>query len=198
MSKYDLIHNWFGVTTHTLGYPSNMEVFEEYVLPLAHLPQNILEIGSHEGASTVWFSDWMLDHSESKLTCVDPFIEPYCFFEECDPRDSFYRNISLSEHGDRINVYEELSSEFFSRGNDDFTIVYVDGDHNEQPVLEDCRGAWAALLPDGLLILDDYLWEPTLDITLRPQRAIETFIEETSPEVVYSGFIVILKKNEVA
>ena len=34
----------------------------------------ILEIGCYEGLSSVFFADNLLHHSESSLTCVDPFL----------------------------------------------------------------------------------------------------------------------------
>lgn len=35
---------------------------------------HILEIGSYEGASSVYFSEHFLNHPESKMICVDPFL----------------------------------------------------------------------------------------------------------------------------
>jgi predicted O-methyltransferase YrrM len=33
---------------------------------------NILEIGSYEGLSAVFFADNLLNHQNSSLTCIDP------------------------------------------------------------------------------------------------------------------------------
>ena len=37
----------------------------------AHGPANILEIGTYEGRSACWFLTHVMEHPESRLTCVD-------------------------------------------------------------------------------------------------------------------------------
>ena len=39
-----------------------------------HIKHSILEIGCYEGLSSVFFADNLLDHPDSSLTCVDPFM----------------------------------------------------------------------------------------------------------------------------
>ena len=49
---------------------------------------NILEIGCFEGLSSVFFADNLLNHAESTLTCVDPFLS----FEKNDHKELLFNN----------------------------------------------------------------------------------------------------------
>ena len=56
-------------------------------------------------------------------------------------------------------------------------IVYVDGSHRACDVLMDGVLAWRLLKPGGVMIFDDYLWEPDFLPSRRPQMAIDLFLE---------------------
>ena len=89
---------------------------------------NILEIGSYEGASSVFIADNLLTNTSSKLTCVDPFllndkITPLTTFTE----NIFLYNISKSKYHDRIFHKKMLSSEFYLENKEKYDLIYVDG-----------------------------------------------------------------------
>ena len=63
---------------------------------------NILEIGSYEGASSCYFSDLLLDNPNSSLTCVDPFcLGDVTTSLNTNTKQLFYNNISKSKNRKR-------------------------------------------------------------------------------------------------
>jgi hypothetical protein len=63
MKNYNFTQNWF--------YSYDLEQF----LPLGTQDEiHILEIGSFEGESAVWFSENLLNNKNSTITCIDPWI----------------------------------------------------------------------------------------------------------------------------
>lgn len=120
----------------------------------------ILEIGSFEGSSATYFSDNLLDHPESELTCVDPH----------DAKDSttqftksgnytmhqFINNISKSKHFKKILYYRTYSSEFYKANKRTYNFIYIDGSHLVEDVELDFRECVKILEPGGFLACDDY------------------------------------------
>lgn len=77
----------------------------------------ILEIGCFEGLSSVFFADYFLNHPNSQLTCVDPFLSiPNNDHKELlqnNEKMRFNFNISICENSEKINVYKLTSDDFF-------------------------------------------------------------------------------------
>ncbi len=65
---------------------------------------NILEIGSYEGCSSCFFSDFLLEHYDSKLICVDPFDENDAVTPVSNhTKNIFYSNILKSKNIQKVN-----------------------------------------------------------------------------------------------
>ncbi len=120
-------------------------------------PNRVLEIGSYEGLSACYISDYFLDHPESRLTCVDPFLP--------DPTTSdvtettykiFLHNISLSQNPEKITHHKQLSQDFFKGCKETYNFIYIDGDHRPEAVLADGEAAFQVLKPYGVIWFDDY------------------------------------------
>ena len=59
-----------------------------------------------------------------------------------------------------------------------FDVIYIDADHNAGAVFLDAAQAWRLLKDDGVLIFDDYNWEPNLPAHSRPHVAIAAFLTD--------------------
>tara|TARA_E500000178_G_C16686791_1_gene601870 strand:- start:79 stop:555 length:477 start_codon:yes stop_codon:yes gene_type:complete len=135
---------------------------------------NILEIGSFEGMSTVFFLEFF---KKSNITCVDIFDN----YREL-PTENFnkiYKNFlnNTKDHSDRIQVFKDTSDNFFSfKSNKLFDIIYVDGNHHYDYVLRDAINSFERLQDNGIIIFDDFLWNFYDDIDLNPIGAIKEFI----------------------
>jgi predicted O-methyltransferase YrrM len=147
----------------------------------------MLEIGSYEGRSAVWFLEKILTHPTAGIVCID-------FFTRLSLSMRFDHNIrhsgasgkvtKLKGHSDAILITQPL---------DHFDIIYVDGSHDAAPVLMDAMLCWYRLKPGGVMIFDDYLWDPEKAATDRPQMAIDLFLEAFN-----GSYDLLLKDYQVA
>ncbi len=134
----------------------------------------ILEIGSYEGLSTVFFLNLLKD---SKITCVDPFSD----FEENKDKDfnkvyeNFIKNTDL--YKDRIKLFRNTSDKFFANiSNDVYDLIYIDGSHHADNVYKDAENSYSKLKKGGIIIFDDFLWNYHKDPNHNPLGGIKKFI----------------------
>lgn len=155
-------------------------------LPLlkSELPENakILEIGSFEGQSTVWFLQNFL---QSQLTCIDPFTgSPENSEKECaNLFDRFSQN--TAEFADRITVLKGYSNTLLPQlitEKQQYDLVYIDGSHYAPDVLLDAVCAFELVQPGGLITFDDYTWRKKA-VALPPRPAIKSFMHCYSHEI---------------
>ncbi len=120
----------------------------------------ILEIGSFEGSSATYFSDNLLDHPESELTCVDPHdakdsTTPFTKSGN-DTMCVFINNISKSKNFQKILYHRMYSSEFYKKNKKTYNFIYIDGSHLVEDVVLDFTECLKILEPGGFLACDDY------------------------------------------
>jgi predicted O-methyltransferase YrrM len=146
----------------------------------------MLEIGSFEGRSAVWFLENVLTHPTSSLVCVDTF-------EAGDAR--FDHNIRVSGSAEKVTKLKGPSETVvWPLPRESFDLAYVDGDHHAGAVLMDGMLSWQRLKPGGVMIFDDY-WMDKIPGN-RPQMAIDVFLEmfEQQYRALLKGNQVILRK----
>jgi len=185
MKKYQFTADWFGSTDEI-----------SKILPIGTTQKlEILEIGSYEGRSTIWFLENLLNNKESYITCVDPWqdysqdkesLNSYNSenaewkFEKLKIFDKFLYNVEISEQKEKFEIKKGLSTKILPElinQNRQFDVIFIDGNHVAPSVLMDTVLCWNLLKKDGILIFDDYLWMPHLDKTLTPKLAIDSFLE---------------------
>ena len=157
---------------------------------------NILEIGSYEGRSAIFF----LNHfSNSKITCVDTWggSDEQKDLDSKIIEKNFDANLIKYYELNRMKKYKMTSNKFFDQNNNMFDLIYIDGDHSCDQVYMDINNAWKILNKNGILILDDYLWWFYKELSMNPSTAINNFIKKNYKE--FSNLIiwkqVIIKKN---
>ena len=135
-----------------------------------------IEIGSHEGASALWFTANLLKSPHSVLYCIDPWEEDPQRFER------FKQNIAESPDRGKVRPMRARSFDALSeliRQGVRANLIYVDGDHTARGALEDLVLAFRLLKPGGMMLCDDYQWvEPgrkARDLLARPKLAIDAF-----------------------
>jgi len=158
---------------------------------------NILEIGCFEGLSSVFFADNLLNHAESTLTCVDPFLS----FEKNDHKEllfnneenNFDYNIQACKNADKITICKITSDEYFKKNEKTFNFIYVDGCHEPDYIKRDLENSFAVLEYDGIMWMDDYdggLTKETFDNFLIKY--------EGNCDVIHRGYqLAIQKKNPI-
>jgi predicted O-methyltransferase YrrM len=165
-SKYKITHAWYEQLLKGYQVVSQEPKAEK----LRFKPQEqrtIVEIGIYEGASSVWWSDNLLEHPESRLYCIDPFTgnEEYQQtpenFPTLDQIEVIARgNIGKSKNAGKISIIKGCSWDVFPmvsrelKGQID--ILYIDGEHTANAVCRDAALYYPLLKSGGALIFDDY------------------------------------------
>ncbi len=145
---YRLADNWF----------NNVPVQE-----FSSKPINYIEIGTYYGANLLSVAKTYASHPDSKLYCIDPW-EDYADYPEYKGEQpgiysTFMENLNNSEHKSKIIVDRGYSNKQLLKYDDDFfDIIYIDGNHEPEYVLEDGVLAFRKLKRGGILIFDDYGW----------------------------------------
>lgn len=153
---------------------------------------NILEIGSYEGASSCYFSDNFLDHKDSTLTCIDPFDTKDTTSEVYyNIKDTFIKNITLSKNYNKITLHETTSDEFFKGNVKMYNFIYIDGSHIIENIIKDLINAIKYCKKDGIIWMDDYLGD---NGNIKP--FIDSFYEEYKYfiGIVHKGYQIAFKK----
>jgi|688.fasta_scaffold283844_2 predicted O-methyltransferase YrrM len=210
MKNYNFTQNWF--------YSYDLEQF----LPLGTQDEiHILEIGSFEGESAVWFSENLLNNKNSTITCIDPWIsyhqkndslnsynkdilkedlsdlsEGYIFSNEYE---TFVKNIIETNKLTQIHIMKGLSDVILPNlifNQKKYDIIFIDGNHTSPYVLSDAIMSWKLLKVNGTMVFDDYLWGLDKHETLRPKMAVDNFISNYSDylEVCWSDYRIAVKK----
>jgi predicted O-methyltransferase YrrM len=125
---------------------------------------SILEIGSWEGRSAIFFLDFF---AHSRLTSVDAFEGG-----SDHVRDSVYSqnlsgierrfDLNLSNYGARCEKMKKRSLPALDKLAESgrlFDLIYIDGSHRRDDVLMDSIMSSRVLAHGGRIIWDDYLWE---------------------------------------
>ena len=128
-----------------------------------------IEIGVLEGRGTAFLLDEVLQHPDSRLLAIDPFVG-MCMEAVCPGGEEMRRrwgeNIAQTEAAAKVSVDPRPSSTALRErvgggaelsdeaGAYDF--IYIDGSHELRDILEDAVLAWALLREGGTLLFDDY------------------------------------------
>ena len=128
-------------------------------VPQATGPIRYLEIGVLCGNNVISVERLYASHPDSVLVCVDPWID----YEEYNAYkgkitsyyDMFRNN---TEHiKEKLDVRRGFSHEVIPTLEDNsFDIIYIDGNHKTEYVLEDAVLSFRKLKVGGWLIFDDY------------------------------------------
>ena len=159
----------------------------------------ILEIGSYEGLSSVFFATYFLDHAESTLTCVDPFMcidnNDHASLLQNQEEEHFLHNISICKNKEKIRVCKTISDDFFSQNTKTFDFMYIDGCHECDYIQRDMENGFAVLEKGGIMWMDDYLGgntnqHPTIKETM------DQFLEKHAKEciVIHRGYQLAIQK----
>ena len=138
---------------------------------------NYLEIGVLFGANILSVAKTYGLHNDSKMYCTDPW-EDYDDYTEyknslSSVYDSFISNIENSGVKNKIIIKRGYSNVEVQKFQDNFfDIIYIDGNHEPEYVLEDAVLSFRKLKYNGIMIFNDYGWGGP-DVT---QRGIDAFL----------------------
>jgi len=156
--SYRMADNWYGM------------------LPGFEGPIRYLEIGTFYGANLFSVGRSYAGHPDSRMYCIDPWIDyedyPEYKNQQESVYDTFMRNLESSGQKEKITVIRGFSHTEIPKFEDDFfNLIYIDGNHEPEYVLEDAVLSFRKLKVGGYMIFDDYGWGGP-DLT---QRGIDAF-----------------------
>jgi hypothetical protein len=141
--------------------------------PLREKAASILEIGSYEGRSAMFFLHHM---PNATITCIDPFLSG---------REPTF-DANLAQFAGRVTKLREYSLPALMKLRmeaKEFDVIYIDGSHEREAVMLDNALSWGALKKDGILIWDDYgTYKDGSDSWERPTDAIDGFLRAVQGE----------------
>lgn len=132
---------------------------------------HIVEIGAFLGKSTAYIAAGLRGKPASFIT-VDTFDSRAMSKDFGDTRALFEKTVA--EFRERIEVWEmtseAASQDYAEKGLGPIDLLWVDGDHSEQGVLNDCSNWLPMLAADGLVVFDDYY-------DLGPNKRVKTAVD---------------------
>ena len=160
-------------------------------------PLRILEIGCYEGLSSVFFADHFLQHPESKMTCVDPFLRlesnDHKRFLTNNEELNFDFNVAMCSHPDKIKVCKVTSDAFFKDNTETFDFIYIDGCHEPDFIARDMENAFRILESGGVMWMDDYRGGQGQII----YNAMNAFLTKKNGEydIIHEGYQLAIQKK---
>ncbi len=162
--------------------------------------KNILEIGSYEGRSCIYFGKKFIN---SKITCVDTWSgsDEHLNIKFQEIEKNFDKNILNHLGNDRVKKIKLSSNNFFENNQNYFDLIYIDGDHETNQVHKDINNSWKILNKGGYMILDDYTWWWYKDLNKNPASAINNFIYNNINSIDVENLViwkqVLIKKKSM-
>ena len=134
-------------------------------LSLKDKPIKYLEIGAFHGANVISVAQSYGLHPDSKLYCIDPWInyDEYPEYKEHGTQENNYKtflnNIQNNNLLDKTVILKGFSSDEIPKFQDNmFDIIFIDGNHEPEYVLEDAVLSFPKLKIGGYMVFDDYVW----------------------------------------
>lgn len=182
MYKPTFTQDWFS---------HNVPTWETIILPhLKALPSPaVLEVGAFEGRASLWFLN---NFPNLSLTVIDPWA-----FTNNAAEDTYHRfKSNVLPFRDRVNVMRGGSELMRKLNENQYDIVYIDGDHTSAAVLHDAILAYELVKVGGLMIFDDYRGGD--QSLMYPKPAVDFFHEAYGAQkkitLVSDGYQRIYKK----
>lgn len=158
---------------------------------------DILEIGSWEGRSAIFFLEFL---PHARITCVDSF-EGSPLLRSVSPWREALQHVegrfdrNLSPYGMRVEKLRSMSiPALFSmfQAQRKFDLIYIDGSHDRDDVLMDSILSWRLLKDQGILMWDDY----TFQAARPPGPAIDLFLDMNADQLaeIHRGKQLIVRK----
>jgi predicted O-methyltransferase YrrM len=198
----EAIASWYEGCTFSEDWTSqNFPIWLAALGQLRAAQVNVLEIGSWEGRSALFFLNYLVN---CRITCVDTFAGG----EEHrnDPKYSallptleqrFDRNVErFKSRVQKIKAASHTALADLGIARRRFDVVYIDGSHRASDVYSDAVLSWSLLNKGGFVIFDDYAWPMGQDENDRPKLGIDVFLANilTQYAPIGRGYQLIIRK----
>jgi predicted O-methyltransferase YrrM len=197
-AKHSEFASYYAGKAFTTNWTSNhLKNWSKILASHRYKPLKILEIGSWEGRSALFFLNYLPNAS---LVCIDTFKGGREHAKDPGLNAIEKRfDANLAPFGDRVEKRKGASIEVLGElglTRRQFDVVYVDGSHLAVDVYRDAVLSWPLLVPGGTMIFDDYQWRLELPAAQRPKEAIDSFLQLINGEYheVHRDYQIVLSK----
>ena len=164
--------------------------------------KRFLEIGCFEGRATCWFLEHALD-DDGEMYCIDPFTGSmeHEGMNLTDLHIQFSENVDEAKKPEQTirtlayDSYHALAKLVTDRQK--FDLIYIDGSHTAADVLVDACMSWQLLKQGGIMLFDDYHWNPGgYNEYQTPKRGVDAFSHAFGDQfkVVHDGYQIAVQK----
>jgi predicted O-methyltransferase YrrM len=144
-------------------------------------PARVLEIGSWEGRSALFFANYL---PLARVTCVDPWtgniehaLDAHFAALVPDSERRFVANLAdFAERIEKIKAPSSTALPDLAVAGRRFDVIYIDGSHRAADVFSDAALAWPLTAQGGIVIFDDYLWDGFDTPADTPKLGVDTFL----------------------
>jgi hypothetical protein len=175
----------------------NFVEWAQVLSPYREREVRVLEIGSYEGRSALFFLNYL---PRCRIICVDRFDEN-CTPERAREMAAVERRFdaNLAPFASRCEKRKGQSAEMLPKlalEGYHFDLIYIDGDHRAAVVYLDAALSWPLLVANGLMIFDDYQWQHKSAIDRRPQHGIDAFLASMTGKYreLRRGYQIVIEK----
>lgn len=122
----------------------------------------IIELGSFVGKSAIIMASALKDaQRKGTVICVDWFHNNIKYWGPGHPTytdclASFWEHAQAAGVGDYLVTIKQEITQTIKNLNGQFGMIYIDGGHTIDHVLPNALWAWEHLVPNGILLFDDY------------------------------------------
>lgn len=197
------IEKWYEGKSFSVDWTSlNFPLWAELLNARRDFSTSILEIGSWEGRSALFFLNYL---PKSRIVCIDTFCGGLDHtsnpeFADVLPHIEARFDANLAEFSGRVEKIKAQSRIALPRlgiSGRRFDVALVDGSHEASDVYSDGVLASSMLVKGGIMIFDDYEWALVEDQLRRPKAAIDAFLTAFTSQyfVLERGYQLILEKR---
>jgi predicted O-methyltransferase YrrM len=202
LTKAEILKWEEGKTFSTDWAGHHFFMWAELLQDLRPRPLRVLEIGSWEGRSALYFLNFL---PKSRIVCIDPFSgsaehhqDPY--FAELALKSESQFDANLAAFGDRIEKIKGTSTDVLPElgvAGRRFDLAYVDGSHMAADVYRDAVLVWSLMEPEGIVIFDDYGWDLMEDERERPKLGVDAFLKtiEGRCRELHRGWQIVIQRT---
>lgn len=189
----------FTVLFHEFAQSSIVSLVNKY-----GAPKVVVEIGLFEGNTTFNLTQAMAQkYPEYKHYAIDPYGESDDLEEEVidSAKEIFKQNLEEFEYKDNIEFMQMTSHdallELYMRGVK-ADLIYIDGDHRANAVLEDLVLGFNILASGGIMLCDDCIAWRHERLQDNPKLAVDSFIscywDKVAVEQLPNGYQIAIRK----
>lgn len=197
------VEAWYADKSFSSDWTSwHFRTWMDLLGPRRELPLRVLEIGSWEGRSALFFLNYL---PRSQLTCIDTFggnLEHHRdpWFAALVPEAEQKFDANTAAFAARIEKRKGSSSDALPQLGIEsrrFEVAYIDGSHLAKDVYSDAALTWPLMAPTGILIFDDYEFDLNKTELERPKLGIDAFLTaiEGQYQLIHKDYQVVIAKR---